>query len=69
MTNKTNEQIDQVSEILRLCECMAGDFEERNYGDAERWIRHIAKHCRDFVETSDGTLYSYEFVKTLKVKE
>lgn len=35
-------------EYIRLVGCMISDYRERNFGDAQRWIRHIAKASDDF---------------------
>ena len=45
-------------EALRLVQCMLEDYRERNYGDAERWIRHIDTHMSDYSETHGDDAYS-----------
>nr|WP_077251145.1 DUF551 domain-containing protein [Klebsiella pneumoniae] len=37
-----------LKEYLRLVQCMLSDYRDGNYGDAQRWIRHIAKASDDF---------------------
>lgn len=32
-----------LKEYLRLVQCMLSDYRDGNHGDAQRWIRHIAK--------------------------
>lgn len=38
----------EIMEFLRLIECMIGDYNNSNYGDAQGWIRHVAKASGDF---------------------
>lgn len=45
-------------EALRLVQCMLEDYRERNYGDAERWIRHINTHMSDYSESHGDDAYS-----------
>ncbi|UXL11369.1 hypothetical protein [Enterobacter cloacae] len=45
-------------EALRLIQCMLEDYRERNYGDAERWIRHIDTHMSDYTESHGDDAYS-----------
>lgn len=45
-------------EALRLVQCMLEDYRERNYGDAERWIRHIDTHMSDYTESHGEDAYS-----------
>ncbi|HHC3854355.1 DUF551 domain-containing protein [Klebsiella pneumoniae] len=37
-----------LKEYLRLVQCMLSDYRDGNYGNAQRWIRHIAKASDDF---------------------
>ncbi|HCM5963982.1 TPA: hypothetical protein N3X57_004284 [Klebsiella quasipneumoniae] len=37
-----------LKEYLRLVQCMLSDYRDSNYGNAQRWIRHIAKASDDF---------------------
>ena len=37
-----------LKEYFRLVQCMLSDYRDGNYGDAQRWIRHIAKASDDF---------------------
>lgn len=39
-----------LKEYLRLVECMLSDYRDSNYGDAQRWIRHIAEASDAFEE-------------------
>lgn len=39
-----------LKEYLRLVACMLSDYRNGNYGDAQRWIRHIAKASDVFAE-------------------
>ncbi|HBY0103436.1 hypothetical protein QAB11_002730 [Klebsiella pneumoniae] len=39
-----------LKEYLRLVDCMLSDYRNGNYGDAQRWIRHIAKASDVFAE-------------------
>ena len=53
------EAIDaNLVEALRLVQCMLEDYRERNYGDAERWIRHIDTHMSDYSEAHGDDAYS-----------
>lgn len=45
-------------EALRLVQCMLEDYRERNYGDAERWIRHINDLMSDYSEAHGDDAYS-----------
>ncbi|MGV0269749.1 hypothetical protein ACOXC5_007225 [Klebsiella michiganensis] len=44
---------EPLKEYLRLVGCMVSDHRERNFGDAQRWIRHIAK-ASDAFEKKHG---------------
>lgn len=37
-----------LKEYFRLVQCMLSDYRDGNYGNAQRWIRHIAKASDDF---------------------
>ncbi|HFE3710506.1 TPA: hypothetical protein ACF3KM_004919 [Klebsiella quasipneumoniae subsp. quasipneumoniae] len=39
-----------LKEYLRLVDCMLSDYRDSNYGDAQRWIRHIADASDAFEE-------------------
>ncbi|PCO66013.1 hypothetical protein CQA02_27950 [Klebsiella variicola] len=39
-----------LKEYLRLVQCMLSDYRDGNHGDAQRWIRHIAKASDVFAE-------------------
>lgn len=39
-----------LKEYLRLVDCMLSDYRNGNYGDAQSWIRHIAKASDVFAE-------------------
>lgn len=39
---------EMLKEYLRLVQCMLSDYRDGNYGNAQRWIRHIAKASDDF---------------------
>lgn len=39
-----------LKEYLRLVQCMLSDYRDGNHGDAQRWIRHIAKASGVFAE-------------------
>ena len=39
-----------LKEYLRLVDCMLSDYRDSNYGDAQRWIRHIADASDTFEE-------------------
>lgn len=39
-----------LKEYLRLVSCMLSDYRDSNYGDAQRWIRHIADASDTFEE-------------------
>ena len=39
-----------LKEYLRLVDCMLSDYRDSNYGDAQRWIRHIAEASDTFEE-------------------
>lgn len=39
-----------LKEYLRLVDCMLSDYRDSNYGDAQRWIRHIAEASDAFEE-------------------
>lgn len=39
---------ESLKEYLRLVQCMPSDYRDDNYGNAQRWIRHIAKASDDF---------------------
>ncbi|EMJ3724717.1 DUF551 domain-containing protein [Klebsiella pneumoniae] len=45
-------------EALRLVQCMLDDYRERNYGDAQGWIRHINTHMSDYTEAHGDDAYS-----------
>lgn len=45
-------------EALRFVQCMLEDYRERNYGDAERWIRHIDTHMSAYTESHGEDAYS-----------
>lgn len=45
-------------EALRLVQCMLDDYRERNYGDAQDWIRHINTHMSDYTEAHGDDAYS-----------
>lgn len=45
-------------EALRLVQCMLEDYRERNYGNAEGWIRHINTHMSDYSEAHGDDAYS-----------
>lgn len=45
-------------EALRLVQCMLDDYRERNYGDAQGWIRHINMHMSDYTEAHGDDAYS-----------
>lgn len=45
-------------EALRFVQCMLEDYRERNYGDAEKWIRHIDTHMSDYTESHGEDAYS-----------
>lgn len=45
-------------EALRLVQCMLEDYRERNYGDAEGWIRHINSLMSDYSEAHGDDAYS-----------
>lgn len=45
-------------EALRLIQCMLEDYRERNFGDAEGWIRHINTHMSDYSEAHGDDAYS-----------
>ena len=45
-------------EALRLVQCMLEDYREQNYGDAERWIRHINDLMSDYSEAHGDDAYS-----------
>ncbi len=45
-------------EALRLVHCMLDDYRERNYGDAQGWIRHINTHMSDYTEAHGDDAYS-----------
>nr|DAP27980.1 MAG TPA: Protein of unknown function (DUF551) [Caudoviricetes sp.] len=45
-------------ESLRLVQCMLDDYRERNYGDAQGWIRHINTHMSDYTEAHGDDAYS-----------
>ncbi|MFW3802099.1 DUF551 domain-containing protein [Klebsiella quasipneumoniae] len=45
-------------EALRLVQCMLDDYRERNYGDAQGWIRHINTHMNDYTEAHGDDAYS-----------
>lgn len=47
-----------VIETLRLVQCMLDDYRERNYGDAQGWIRHINTHMSDYTEAHGDDAYS-----------
>ncbi|GAB50277.1 hypothetical protein [Atlantibacter hermannii] len=45
-------------EAFRLVQCMLEDYRERNYGDAEQWIRHINDLMSDYSEAHGDDAYS-----------
>lgn len=45
----------EIMELLRLVECMTGDYNESNHGHAEEWIRHIANASSDFEDKHGDT--------------
>ena len=45
-------------EAIRLVQCMLDDYRERNYGDAQDWIRHINTHMSDYTEAHGDDAYS-----------
>nr|DAV78071.1 MAG TPA: hypothetical protein [Caudoviricetes sp.] len=45
-------------DALRLVQCMLDDYRERNYGDAQGWIRHINTHMSDYTEAHGDDAYS-----------
>lgn len=57
--HKRPDAIDSsLVEALRLVQCMLEDYRERNYGDAEGWIRHINTHMSDYSEAHGDDAYS-----------
>ena len=57
--HKRHDAIDKnLIEALRLVQSMLDDYRERNYGDAERWIRHINTHMSDYSEAHGDDAYS-----------
>ena len=50
-----------LKEYLRLVDCMLSDYRDSNYGDAQRWIRHIAD-ASDAFEEKHG-LSSWEMAR------
>lgn len=56
-------QDELLKEYLRLVECMLSDYRDSNYGDAQRWIRYIARASDDF-EQKHG-LSPWEMAKRL----
>jgi len=41
----------KLNALLYCCECLHIDYCKRNYGDAERWVRHISNAYSDYQET------------------
>ncbi len=57
--HKRPDAIDSnLVEALRLVQCMLEDYRERNYGDAEGWIRHINSLMSDYSEAHGDDAYS-----------
>lgn len=52
-----------LKEYLRLVACMLSDYRNGNYGDAQRWIRHIAKASDVFEEKH--SLSPWEMAKNI----
>lgn len=59
------ERLKDVKEILRMLECQKHDYNERNYGDAGNWDRHIRMAQEKFEERSDESPYDFlsSFIK------
>lgn len=45
MNKELKEKFDK---LLYCCECLHIDYSARNYGDAERWLRHIDKAYEEY---------------------
>lgn len=45
----------EIMEFLRLVECMTGDYNDSNHGNAQEWIRHISKASSDFEDKHGDT--------------
>lgn len=52
---------ENLTEMLRLVQCMLDDYRESNFGDAQRWTRHISDVSAKF-EDEHG-LFPYEAVR------
>lgn len=57
------DSVRDITELLRLVECMHDDFCARNFGDAEKWIRHISNHVKDFEDKYGETPWGYMCVE------
>lgn len=44
------EQLKVIEEICRLLDCQQEDYNQRNFGDAEGWDRHIRRAQSEFEE-------------------
>lgn len=44
-----------IMEFLRLVECMTGDYNDSNHGNAQEWIRHISKASSEFEDKHGDT--------------
>ena len=50
MSDKIKEKLEK---LLYCCDGLAVDYSNRNYGDAEKWTRHIAEAYSNYQETVD----------------
>jgi hypothetical protein len=48
-----NDENPSLEKLLCLCESLSSDYADRNYGDAEKWLRHIAIAHEEYQEQQD----------------
>lgn len=47
----------ELQELLRLVECMSGDYCDGNYGHSQEWIRHIVAQQNEYQDKFGDTPY------------
>ena len=61
------ERLKDIKEICRLLECQQEDYNQRNFGDAGGWDRHIRKAQEDFEEKYNQSPWDFmrNYIKSL----
>lgn len=62
------DKLKDIAELCRLLECQQEDYNQRNFGDADGWDRHIRRAQNNFSEKYDESPYDFmqNYVKSLQ---